>query len=192
MAADAEGLLQVADVLQHGQHFEAGIVQAEEDAHADIIDASLHGPVHGRKVVEVVGFRPLGVHPAERVVVVRLLEELVGADAGLLQLAVGVHRQGGDVDVDAADLAVAPLHAVYRLNGFQRVGQGGLAQPLPETSSTRLWPWSTSSSTSRRISSWLSVRRVICVLLLRKAQYRQSLVHMFDTYSGANNTRRLP
>ena len=56
--------------------------------------------------------------------VVGLLEQDVGADAGLLELAVVFDRGGCDVDVDAADGAVLVLDAVDGLDALEYVLDG--------------------------------------------------------------------
>ena len=56
--AAAEALLQMMDVLQHGQHLEAPVVDAEERADAHVVDAGLHGAVHHGGAPVVVGLLP--------------------------------------------------------------------------------------------------------------------------------------
>ena len=56
--------------------------------------------------------------------VVSLLEEYVGADAGFFQLLVVFYGSGGDVDVHAPDGAVLMLDAVDGLDAFQNVLDG--------------------------------------------------------------------
>ena len=50
-----------------------------------------------------------------------LLEQDIGADAGLLELSVVFHGRRRDVDVDAADRAVLVLDAVDRLDAVENV-----------------------------------------------------------------------
>ena len=69
----------------------------------------------------------LGAGGVQRLVVflvVGLLEEDVGADAGVFQLLVVLYRGGGDVDVHAPDGAVFMLDAVDGLDAFQNVLDG--------------------------------------------------------------------
>ena len=79
--------LEVADVLQHGEDLEAPVEQAEQHADADVVDAGLHGAVHGGDAPVVVLLAAAEVDLAVGLAVVGLLEELVGADAGRLELA---------------------------------------------------------------------------------------------------------
>ena len=65
--------------------------------------------------------RPGGMELEIALLVVGLLEEDVGADAGLLELAVVFDGGGGDVDVDPADGAVFVLDGVDGLNTFEDV-----------------------------------------------------------------------
>ena len=130
--AAAEALFQMMDVLQHGEDFVAPVVDAEERADADVVDAGLHGAVHDGGAPVVVGLAAAGMDPSVGGAVVRLLEALVGADAAGLQLAEVLDRERRDVDVDAANLAVAAARGVDGLDGLvdvvEAVGVGiGLA-----------------------------------------------------------------
>ena len=62
--AHAEGLLEVPDVLQDGEHLEAPVEQAEQHADADVVDAALHGAVHGGHAPVVVALAAAQVDPA--------------------------------------------------------------------------------------------------------------------------------
>lgn len=53
--------------------------------------------------------------------VIGLLEQDVGADAGVLQHSVFLHRSSGDVDVDPADGAVFMVDGVYGFDTLQYV-----------------------------------------------------------------------
>ena len=63
--------------------------------------------------------------------VVGLLEQDVGADAGFLQLAVILHRGGGDVHVDAADVAIFIVNGVDRMDALQDIFNGIVHRVLP-------------------------------------------------------------
>ena len=96
-------------------------LKAKEDAETDIVDAALHGAVVGLGVVGVVMLGTGGVQLFVALLVVGLLEEDVGANAGFLELAVVLHRRRGDVDVDAADVAVLVVDAVNCVDALQNV-----------------------------------------------------------------------
>ncbi len=104
-------------MVHHGQHLEAVVVQAEQHADAGVVDAALHGAVDGAEVPVVVALGAGQVHLLVGGAVVGLLEELVGADVAGLEPAVVLDVEGGDVHVEAPDLAVARLHAVDGLDG---------------------------------------------------------------------------
>ena len=112
-----------------GVHEQAGklvliLLQAEEDAQAHVVDAAGHGAVHGLGVVVVVVLGAGGVQLQVALLVVGLLEEDVGADAGLLEHAVFLDGGGRDVDVHAADGAVLVLDGVDGADALQDVLDG--------------------------------------------------------------------
>ena len=109
-------------MLKKGHDLKPVIVEAEENPHAHVFDSSLHGPVHGGQMVEVVRLGTAGVHGLEGPQVVGLLEELVGPDPRLFEAFVALHGKGGDVDVDTADLPVGRnLDRIDRLDGLDGV-----------------------------------------------------------------------
>ena len=113
-----EASLQVVGVANHSQHLVTPVVQAEEDAEAVVVDASLLGAVHRGQAVVVVAF--LGVGGMVFVVdfgAIGLLENLIGADARLFHDAEAFHIQRSGVDVHAADAALAFLGGVGHLHG---------------------------------------------------------------------------
>ena len=63
--------------------------------------------------------------------VVGLLEQDIGADAGVLQLAVILHRGGGDVHVDATDVAVFIVNGVDRVDALQNIFDGIVHRIFP-------------------------------------------------------------
>ena len=74
---------QMRDVLHQAEEFEAPVVQTEQHAHADIVDAGLHGAVERGGAPIVVALLAGAMHGGIGRAVVGFLEELVGADAGL-------------------------------------------------------------------------------------------------------------
>ena len=62
--ADAEPRFQVANVLQQGQQLEPPVVEAEQHADANVVDAGLHGAVERRDAPVVVALRAAGVDAA--------------------------------------------------------------------------------------------------------------------------------
>ena len=103
--ADPEGLLQVDGVGQQRQGLETPVVEAEEHAQAHVVAARFHGPVLPVEPPQEVRLGPALVDAGVGGPVVGLLEDLIGAYAGVLDQAVSLHVQGRAVDVDAADLA---------------------------------------------------------------------------------------
>ena len=99
-------------------HLEAPVVEAKEDAQAHVVDAGAEGAVEGVEAPHVVGLlRAGGVPLGVGLLVVGLLEDLVGADAGGLDGAEAGLVEGGRVDVHAADLAAAFLGGVDQARG---------------------------------------------------------------------------
>ena len=82
-------------------------LQAKEHAQADVINAALHGAVHRLGVVGVVVLGSRGMQRFIALFVVGLLEEDIGADAGVVELFVVLDGGGGDIDVDAAPDSIA-------------------------------------------------------------------------------------
>ena len=105
-------------------------LQAEEHPQAHVVDAALHGPVHGLGVVAVVALGAGGVQVLVALLVVGLLEQHVGADARLLQLAVVLHGGGGDVHVHPADGPVFMLDGVDGVDAVQHVLDGAVHRVL--------------------------------------------------------------
>ena len=130
VGAHAEDGLQVLGVHEQPGKLIPVELQTEEDAQAHVVDAALHGPVMGLGVVGVVALGSGGVEVFVGLLVVGLLEENVGADARLLELAVVLHRGGGDVHIHPADGAVFVLDGVDGLNGLQYVFQGAVHRVL--------------------------------------------------------------
>ncbi len=128
--AHAEGALELAHVLHEREDLEAPVVQAEEDADADVVDAGLHGAVHPGHAPVVIPLLAADVHCSVRGAMVRLLEELEGADATALERLEVRHREGSHVDIDAADLAVAALDLVDRGDRIEHVAEALLGVRL--------------------------------------------------------------
>ena len=111
-------------VHQKPRELVAVSVEPEQDAQPHVVDAAVHRPVHRLGVVVVVVLGARGVQLEVALLVVGLLEEDVGADARVLQLAEVLHRGGGDVDVDAPDVAVFVVDAVDGPDAVQDVLDG--------------------------------------------------------------------
>ena len=127
--ADGVGADTVDGLQMLGVHDEACELvlvelQTEEDAQAHVVDTALHGAVHGLGVVVVVVLGTRGMEFQVALLVVGLLEQDVSTDPRLLELAVVLYRGGGDVDVDAADIAVLVVHRVDGLDALQNVLDG--------------------------------------------------------------------
>lgn len=118
---DAPDGLKVFGVHEQADEVVAAELKAEENAESHVVDAALHGAVVRFGVIGVVGLRSLRVKLLIGLAVVGFLEELVGADLGFVKLAVVFNRRGGDVDVQAADLAVLVLDRVDGLDGLEDV-----------------------------------------------------------------------
>ena len=118
--------LQVLGVHQQPGELIAVQLQAEQHAQAHVVNAALHGPVHGLGVVAVVALGAGGVQVLVALLVVGLLEQDVGADARLLQLAVVLHGGGGDVHVHPADGAVFVLDGVDGVDAVQHILNGAV------------------------------------------------------------------
>ena len=124
MGADAVDGFQVFGVHQQARELIAVPLQSKQYAQAHIVDAALHGPVHGFRVVVIVVLGAGGVQLLIALLVVRLLEENIGADAGLFQHPVLLHRGGGNVDVDAADIAVFVVDGIDGFDALENVFNG--------------------------------------------------------------------
>ena len=99
-------------------------VQAEQYTDTHIIDSSLHGAVHGLRVVGIVTLRTSGVKLFVILLVVRFLEQNVGTDTGLVQAAVILYRSRSNVHIYPADGAVFMLDAIDGLYRLQNVFDG--------------------------------------------------------------------
>ena len=113
--------LEVLGVAEQARELVAVLLEAKEHAQAHVIDAPVHGAVHGLGVVVVVMLGPRGVKLEVALLVVGLLEEDVGPDSRVLEHAVLLHRSGGDVHVHAANGTVLVLDRVDRLDALEDV-----------------------------------------------------------------------
>ena len=109
-----------------GVHQQAGkliLVALETEQHAEtyIVDAALHCTVHRLSVIRIVVLGADRMQLEIALLVVGLLEQDIGADAGLLELAVILDRGRRDVDIDAADRTVFVLDAVNCLDALENV-----------------------------------------------------------------------
>ena len=122
--AYAVNRLQMLGVHDESRELVLVQLQTEEHTQTHVVDTALHGSVHGLGVVVVIVLGARGMELEVALLVVGLLEQDVGADARLLELAVVLHGGGGDVDVDAADVAVLVMHRVDGLDALQNVLDG--------------------------------------------------------------------
>jgi hypothetical protein len=127
----SEPLLQVPDVLHHGQDLEPPIAQAKEDADPYIVDPRLHGPIQGGDPPVVVLLLPARVYGGIGLVVIGLLKELVCPDSGLFQFLELLHGQRGHIDVDPSDLSGAAVRGIDRLDRPEDIGEALLGIGLP-------------------------------------------------------------
>ena len=81
MKADAVLFFQVFVMDHHGQGFKVGVVETEEHAGADIVNAAGHGPVKGSGVIPIVLFGAIEMIFLVGGLVVGFLEKNIGADA---------------------------------------------------------------------------------------------------------------
>ena len=100
-------------------------VQAEQYTDTYIIDSSLHGAVHGLRMVGIVALRTSGVKLFVILLVVRFLEQNVGTDTGLVQATVILYRGRSNIYVyptDGSVLVLDTIDSLYRLqNVFDRI-----------------------------------------------------------------------
>ena len=102
-------------VSHQPQHLEPPVVQPEEGADPDVIDTRLHRPTKPVEAVQVVALAGRSrMQPGIGLVVIGLLEDLIGANSGLLDRPEAGNVHGRGVDVHPADLAVADPHVVHR------------------------------------------------------------------------------
>jgi hypothetical protein len=113
---NAEFFLQMPDVLVHGEHFKLPIVETEQHADADVVNARLHRAVKDINSPVVVPFGAADVHRRVGFTVTRFLERLVGADFGFFELLEPVSRGRRDVHVDAPDFSAADVGPIDRVN----------------------------------------------------------------------------
>ena len=92
------------------------IVLQGKNAEADVINAAFHSAVMGFGVVGVVALRAGGVECFVSGFVVGFLEENVGADACIAQLAVVLDRRSRDIHVHAANRSVLVMYGVDGLD----------------------------------------------------------------------------
>lgn len=118
---DAPDGFKMLGVHEQADEVVAAEIKPEEHAETHVVDAAFHGAVVRLGVVGVVGLRSLRMQLLVGLAVVGLLEELVGADLGLVKLAIVLDRRGGDVHVEAADGAVLVLDRVDGLDGLEDV-----------------------------------------------------------------------
>jgi len=122
---------------------------------------------------------------------VRFLEDLVGADAGRLHrpIAFDVERRG--VDIHPADFAFARLGRVGDVDDSRHL-LGRVARVLAPDKNQPLVSLSLERDQFRpKLLVGQGLAHDVAVRAL-EPQYAQSLIHLSPTYSGANRTMRLP
>ena len=95
--------------------------QAEECANTNIVDASLHSSVHSLGVVCPVALWTSWVELLVCLAVVRLLEEDICADAGILQTCVVLDSRSCDIYIHTADSSVLMLYRIYGINRLKYI-----------------------------------------------------------------------
>ena len=119
--ADAVHGFQMLGVHQQAGKLILVALEAEQHAETHIVDAALHCAVHRLGVIGIVVLGADRMQFEIALLVVGFLKQDIGADAGLLELAVILDRGRRDVDIDAADRAVFVLDAVNRLDALEDV-----------------------------------------------------------------------
>ena len=119
--AYTEGRFQVFGMHEQAHEIILIRVQAEQNTQAHIVDAAFHGAVHRFGVISVVALRPCRVEGFVILLLIGLLEKDIRADAGILQLAIILHRSGCNVHIHAADGSVLVMDAIDGLYRFQNV-----------------------------------------------------------------------
>ena len=124
--------LQVLCVHEDAGKFIAVHLQAEEYPQANIVYAALLGTVHGLGMVGVVMLWPGWVQCLIGLFIVGLLEEDIGADAGIVELLIVFHCGGSNVYVDTADGTVLMLDIVNGIDGLQHILDRIVDRILPQ------------------------------------------------------------
>ena len=83
MRADSVNCLQMLRVHEKTGKFIAVHLQPEQYAQSHIVNAALHGSVHGFCVVIIIALRSCGMQFFVALLMVSLLEQDIGADAGV-------------------------------------------------------------------------------------------------------------
>lgn len=112
---------QMFSVHQQGNEVVTVEIQTEQNSETHVVNAGLHGTVMRFRVVAVVRLRSLRMQLFVGRLVIRFLEELIGADLSVVQLLVVFNGRCRDVDVDAANGAVFVLDRINRLDGVKDV-----------------------------------------------------------------------
>ena len=121
MRSDSHRRFQMFGMHQQADEIITVQIQPEKYADADVVNASLHRPVHRLGVIGVVVFGPGGVQLFVGFFVISFLKQNIGADSGFLKLAVILHGSGGDIDIDPPDGAVFVFDAINRLDALQHI-----------------------------------------------------------------------
>ena len=105
-------------------------IQTEQHTDAYIIYASLHGTVHGFRMIGIIAFGTGGMQGFVIFLMIGFLKENVSTDACLLQKTVILHRSSGNIHIHPTD---SPVFMVYAVNGtdrFQYIFDGVTARVL--------------------------------------------------------------
>jgi len=83
MRADAKFGFEMADVLHHGQYLKSPVAESEEHADSNIVDAGLHGAIHGGYSPVVINLFAGQMDLPIGLAMIGFLEKLVGSDMGV-------------------------------------------------------------------------------------------------------------
>ena len=110
----------------HEQTHEVVAIGGESVEHADahIVATAFHGAVHGLGMVVVVALGASGMQFLIVLLVIGFLEQDVGANAGSLEFGVVFDSGCSNVDIHAADGAVAHLGVVDGLDRVENIFDG--------------------------------------------------------------------
>ena len=97
------------------------LIESEENAEADVIDAAFHRSVHSLCVVSVIVLGSCRMKDLIRLFVICFLEEDVCSDSCFVKLSVVLYCSSCDVNVYTSDRAVLMLDRVDRLDALQDV-----------------------------------------------------------------------
>ena len=97
------------------------LIESEENAEADVIDAAFHCSVHSFRVIAVIVLGSCRMKDLIRLLVICFLEEDVCSDSCFVKLSVVLNSSSCDVNVNTSDRAVLMLDRVDRLDALENV-----------------------------------------------------------------------